>query len=295
MCSTKISMDLLFGIVFLLSLTAQFPFLAADDVDDYFATLIRNVSEASRNVHSDNMDVIHACCLKLADHCHVLLILMATTIIVSNGNLTTSLSSVYQIAWSLYNQYEQLLNVPTINTDVCCRTLNQGQRGRPTFDVKGDQLIYLRKIGMNWSAIAETLHISRRTLFRHRLHLNFQEPRQLLTDQELNSTIHSILAETPNAGERYVIGGIHARHMHASRWRIIEQLNIIVPIGRAMRSHSIIHRRVYKVKGPNYLWHMDSNHKLVNYRFVYHGCIDGHSSPVSFILTALTTIELTRY
>ena len=39
-----------------------------------------------------------------------------------------------------------------------------------------------------------------------------------------------------------------------------------------------IYRRVYSVPGPNYLWHIDGNHKLIKYRIVIHGGgIDGSS------------------
>ena len=36
-----------------------------------------------------------------------------------------------------------------------------------------------------------------------------------------------------------------------------------------------IERRSYSVPGPNYLWHVDGNHKLIKYRLVVHGAIDG--------------------
>ena len=36
-----------------------------------------------------------------------------------------------------------------------------------------------------------------------------------------------------------------------------------------------LHRRVYNVQGPNHLWHIDTNHKLVRWYFVVFGAIDG--------------------
>lgn len=41
-----------------------------------------------------------------------------------------------------------------------------------------------------------------------------------------------------------------------------------------------IRRRVYNVRSPLALWHMDGNHKLIRWRFVVHGCIDGYSRSV---------------
>lgn len=34
---------------------------------------------------------------------------------------------------------------------------------------------------------------------------------------------------------------------------------------------------MYNVKGPHHLWHMDGHHKLIRYRLVTHGCIDGNT------------------
>lgn len=36
-------------------------------------------------------------------------------------------------------------------------------------------------------------------------------------------------------------------------------------------------RRVYRVKGPNHIWHCDGHDKLKPYGFAIHGCIDGFS------------------
>jgi hypothetical protein len=35
------------------------------------------------------------------------------------------------------------------------------------------------------------------------------------------------------------------------------------PVGSAFRSIQQIHRRTYSVAGPNSLWHIDGNHKLI--------------------------------
>ncbi|WAR13553.1 hypothetical protein MAR_027733, partial [Mya arenaria] len=38
-----------------------------------------------------------------------------------------------------------------------------------------------------------------------------------------------------------------------------------------------IQRRTYSVSGPQALWHIDGNHKLIRWRLVIHGGIDGYS------------------
>lgn len=36
-------------------------------------------------------------------------------------------------------------------------------------------------------------------------------------------------------------------------------------------------------KAPNSLWHIDSNDKLIAWRFVFHGCTDGYSRTIIYL------------
>ena len=56
-----------------------------------------------------------------------------------------------------------------------------------------------------------------------------------------------------------------------------------LPVGRAVRRTYEICRRSYNVHTPNQLWHIDSNHKLISWRFVIHGCIDGFSRTIIYL------------
>ena len=49
-----------------------------------------------------------------------------------------------------------------------------------------------------------------------------------------------------------------------------------------MRKRPTINRRAYFVPCPNYLWHIDGNHKMIRWRFVIHYGIDGFSRLVMF-------------
>ncbi|XP_044765890.1 uncharacterized protein LOC123322112 isoform X2 [Coccinella septempunctata] len=109
------------------------------------------------------------------------------------------------------------------------------------------------------------------------------EPRKVTTDEEIDIVIQEILSMTPNAGEVYIMGGVKSRNIHIPRWRLRERLHALNPSGTALRRSSTICRRVYRVKGPNYLWHMDSNHKLTSFRFVFHGAIDGFSRCIIYL------------
>ena len=56
----------------------------------------------------------------------------------------------------------------------------------------------------------------------------------------------------------------------------------ISEVGIQSRRKGRFKRRVYNVKGANYLWHIDTNHKLVKWHLIIFGAIDGYSRlPVS--------------
>ena len=44
-----------------------------------------------------------------------------------------------------------------------------------------------------------------------------------------------------------------------------------------------IQRRVYCVPGPNALWHLDGNHKMIRWGLVIHGAIDGFSRVITYL------------
>ena len=69
---------------------------------------------------------------------------------------------------------------------------------------------------------------------------------------------------------------VKARNINVQRERVRENLHRLDSIGRNMRRQYAI-CRVNDVPGPNLLWLIDSNHKLISWRFVIHGCVDGFS------------------
>ena len=41
---------------------------------------------------------------------------------------------------------------------------------------------------------------------------------------------------------------------------------------------------MYSVTGPNSLWHNDGLHKLIHWKIIIHGCIDGFSRVITYLL-----------
>lgn len=136
---------------------------------------------------------------------------------------------------------------------------------------------------MNWKTIAAFLGVSEQTLYRRRIEYGICSSFTEITNDDLDSHIEHILQLTPYSGEVYVIGSLKEKKINVQRERVRESLSRIDPIGRKMRRRYAICRRVYHVPGPNYLYHIDSNHKMITWRLVIHGCIDGFSRTVIYL------------
>ena len=48
----------------------------------------------------------------------------------------------------------------------------------------------------------------------------------------------------------------------------------------------MLHRREYRVESPNSLWHLDGYHKLIRWRVVIHGAVDGYSRLITYLEAA---------
>ena len=68
---------------------------------------------------------------------------------------------------------------------------------------------------------------------------------------------------------------------HVQMYRIRESVHRVCKSNVEARKKGRLHRRVYNVQGPNHLWHIGTNHKIVSWYFII-GVVDGFSRlPVS--------------
>lgn len=67
--------------------------------------------------------------------------------------------------------------------------------------------------------------------------------------------------------------------------RVRQSLQRVDPEGTELRAlaNRTLHRRTYSVPAANCLWHIDGNHKLIRWRLVIHGGIDGFSRLVVYL------------
>ena len=84
-----------------------------------------------------------------------------------------------------------------------------------------------------------------------------------MSDTELDGLIATISRQFPNWGNRLMYGYLVARGIRLPFQRIRESQYRVDPEGSIMRRLRQLRRRHYSVPGPQHLWHMDGNHKLI--------------------------------
>ena len=67
----------------------------------------------------------------------------------------------------------------------------------------------------------------------------------------------------PMCGNRQMLGQLLSRGVRVQQHRVRESQRRIDPEGSMLRQLNCIHRRVYKVRAPRALYHIDGNHKLI--------------------------------
>lgn len=78
-------------------------------------------------------------------------------------------------------------------------------------------------------------------------------------------------------------GKIESMGLKIRRHDVRLSMRRVDPEGVEQRRWRSLNRRVYRVAGPNALWHIDGNHKLIRWQFVVHGGIDGFSRVPVFL------------
>ncbi|KAJ8349345.1 hypothetical protein SKAU_G00244750 [Synaphobranchus kaupii] len=105
-----------------------------------------------------------------------------------------------------------------------------------------------------------------------------------MTDAELDERVIDLVQGNVKLGP----GAVHARLFGegfvVQRSRVRRSLLRTNPEGASLMSLCLrLHRRTYRVAGPNSLWNPDGNHKLIRWRIVIHGGIDGFSRMIVFL------------
>ena len=128
------------------------------------------------------------------------------------------------------------------------------------------------------------LGISERTVYRRMGEFNLKKINFSDVDEnQLDHEIIQITEEFPYCGELMIREMIlRQKGFHVQRYRIRESVHRVCKSNVAARKKGRLHWRIYNVQGPNHLWHIDTNHKLVRWYFIIVGVVDGFSRlPIS--------------
>ncbi|XP_076829589.1 uncharacterized protein LOC143475591 isoform X2 [Brachyhypopomus gauderio] len=162
--------------------------------------------------------------------------------------------------------------------------------GRPAFHIPSGMLEHHVLCGVTAPEIADMYGVSERTIRRH-MEQNGIRKTDLyspLTNEELDYIVTDVHRSHPNTGYKLMHGLLKARGIRVPISRLRESFRRVDAEGvcmRRLRLHTL-RRRQYSVPGPNYLWHIDGNHKLIRWRFVVHGGVDGFSRLVVYLTVA---------
>ena len=178
---------------------------------------------------------------------------------------------------------------------------NVGSVGRPSFDIPREQIEYLLDCNFSVKEISEILHVSKRTVERRMSAYDVTGMNRFteITDEQLDNAVNNIKQTSPDCGSKLLSGYLRSMNIRIQRSRIRQSLTRVDPLGVVARRCRAVHRRVYNVSRPLALWHLDGNHKLIRWRFVVHGCVDGYSRIPVFLRCsnnnkAVTVLSLFR-
>ena len=159
-----------------------------------------------------------------------------------------------------------------------------------------EQIELLRSCGYTWNEVAEALQVSRSTIWRRVRESGLDIQRYSdISDDELDTIVGQFQSENQNYGQQLLLGHLKAQGIHIQRRRLRESVHRTDPLRRLLRWHETISRRTYCVARSNSLWHIDGHHSLVQWRFVVHGGIDGHSRVVVYLACSTNNKAHTVY
>ena len=147
-----------------------------------------------------------------------------------------------------------------------CEKVFDGDRGRPRYNTTKQQLEYFLDFGFTATGISAMLGVSEPTIRRYLQEFGLSRRNfTTLSDEALDGIVTGIKEDFQQSGYRVIRGILRARGYHVAERCVMECLKS-VDLERVIICSlqlQIVHRRGYKVYGPNALWHVDTNHKLI--------------------------------
>ena len=141
------------------------------------------------------------------------------------------------------------------------------QRGRPRFHIAQYQLELFLDYGLKASDIVKMLCVSEKTMYRRlqEFGVSVRDTYSDINDTSLDITVRNICQQFPNCGCKMVRSHLLSKGIKIQEYRVKESMRRVDPDGIVIRALQlkVTHRRVYNVRVPLALWHMDGNHKRI--------------------------------
>ena len=148
-----------------------------------------------------------------------------------------------------------------MNLRIKCSTFNSLA---PKFDIPKEILSNLLDEDFTIKGISRLLVVSERTTYRRmndfNMHkLNFTD----ISEEELDEMVLKLCVEFPKCVERMINHILRRIGIFIQRALLRYSISRVDPARVEERRKGRLHRRIYNVQGPNHLWHVDTNHKLI--------------------------------
>jgi hypothetical protein len=162
--------------------------------------------------------------------------------------------------------------------------MSQSECGPPKFRIPKDVLENLIDEGFAISKIAKLLSVSESTIFRRMRQYSISKNIfSTCNEDELDASVGPLIKDYPFCGENILGQMLRKIGIKVQRWRLRESMHHLDVSGINERKKGRLQRRVYNVQGVNHLWHVDTNHKLIRWRLVIVGGIDGFSRMIMYL------------
>ena len=116
-----------------------------------------------------------------------------------------------------------------------------------------------------------------------------------ISDSQLDEVVGELALRLPACGIGSIQSMLKANGIVMQRERVRLSLHHVDPTGMETRLRTRLNRRQYLVSSPNALWHIDGYHKLIRWRMVVHGGIDGYSRIPVYLRVATADTVLERF
>ncbi|KAL5017212.1 hypothetical protein ScPMuIL_006801 [Solemya velum] len=167
--------------------------------------------------------------------------------------------------------------------NTCRPTREPKTAGAPKYSIPGDVLENLLEDGFSISDVAALLSVSERIIYRKMQEYGLSKIQFSDIDSDELDNVLKAIDEFPFCGEKMLRQILFQKNVKIQRSRLRDILHRLDPKGIEARSTGRLQKKVYNVQGPNHLWYVDTNHKLVRWNFIIAAGIDGFSRLVVFL------------